>query len=171
MNPGTLSKPTPLSSVHDLDGFDSGVSSLDEWLQKRAMKNEHVAASRTYVSCDGLKVAGYYCLSAGGIGRQSATKGMTRNMPDPVPVMVLGRLAIDRRYQNIGLGKALLLDAVRRTLQAGEIAGIVALMVHAISEEAKRFYLSRGFIESPVQPMTLCFKLSDAKAVYAETEK
>jgi GNAT superfamily N-acetyltransferase len=88
-----------------------------------------------------------------------------------VPVMVLGRLAIDRRYQNIGLGKALLLDAVRRTLRAGEIAGIAALMVHAISEEAKRFYLSRGFVESPVQPMTLCFKLSDAKAVYAEADE
>jgi GNAT superfamily N-acetyltransferase len=94
-----------------------------------------------------------------------APKPLRRNMPDPIPVMVLGRLAIDKRYQNIGLGKALLLDATRRTLQVARISGVVALLVHAISESAKRFYLGRGFIESPVKPMMLMLVLASAEKV------
>src|SRR5690606_34687406 len=115
----------------------------------------------TYVTCNGNRVVGYYCLAAGAVAFHDAPKKMTRNMPDPIPVMVLGRLAIDQDYQNKGIGKALLLDAVHRTLQAGEIAGVSALLVHAISEEAKKFYLSRGFMQSPVQPMMLCLRLVD----------
>lgn len=167
MDIAALTAPAPIEAHHDISAFDSGVPSLDGWLQKRALKNEKSLASRTYVTCEGSRVVGYYCLSAGAVALQDAPRKMTRNMPDPIPVLVMGRLAIDRTYQNKGLGKALLLDAVRRTIQAGEIAGVAALLVHALSEEARRFYLSRGFLDSPVQPMTLCLRMADARAALA----
>lgn len=160
-----LSPPAPIAPEHDLSTFNSGIPSLDEWLVKRAMKNERSSASRTYVVCADNKVLAYYCLSAGAIAQSGVPKKMKRNMPDPIPVLVVGRLAIDLHWQNKGLGKALLQDAIRRALQAGEIAGVTALLVHALSDEAKRFYLSRGFVESPVQPMTLMMRLDDAGAV------
>lgn len=159
-----LTAPAPLAKEHDTDQFCSGVPSLDDWLRKRALRNEQASASRTYVSCFGQRVVGYYCLAAGAVALQAAPKRLTRNMPDPIPVMVLGRLAIDMEYQNRGIGKALLLDAVYRTLQAARIAGVAALLVHATSENAKRFYLAQGFVESPVQPMTLCLRLADVVA-------
>lgn len=163
-----LSPPAPITPDHDISGFHSGVALLDEWLARRALRNERSSASRTYVTCEGDKVVGYYCLSAGAINIQDAPKRLARNMPDPIPVLVMGRLAIDQRWQNLGLGKALLIDAARRTIQAANIAGVTALMVHALSDEAKRFYLSRGFVESPVQPMTLLMRLSDAQAVFTD---
>ncbi len=163
----SLTAPEPIKIGHDVRAFNSGVFSLDEWLQKRALKNEKTSVSRTYVTCKENRVVGYYCLSAGAVALREAPKKMTRNMPDPIPVLILGRLAVDQRYQNKGLGKALLLDASRRTIQAGDIAGVAALLVHALSEEARRFYLSRGFLESPVQPMTLCMRLADAREILA----
>ena len=166
-----LTAPVPIEVGHDVSAFHSGVCSLDEWLQKRALKNEKASVSRTYVTCEENKVVGYYCLSAGAVALREAPKKMTRNMPDPIPVLVMGRLAVDQRYQNKGLGKALLLDASRRTIQAGDIAGVAALLVHALSEEARRFYLSRGFLESPVQPMTLCMRLADAREILASRGK
>lgn len=156
----TLTAPMPIQAGHDLTSFNSGVYSLDEWLKKRALKNEKFSASRTYVTCVENKVVGYYCLSSGAISLQEAPKKMTRNMPNPIPVMIMGRLAVDQNYQNKGIGKGLLRDAVYRTLKAGEIAGVAALLVHALSEEAKRFYLSCGFVQSPIQPMTLCLPLA-----------
>ena len=167
MNLADLSAPEPLSTTHNLNGFDSGVSSLDEWLKKRALKNEHAAASRTYVSCDADKVAGYYCLSAGGIGRESAPRGMTRNMPDPIPVMILGRLAVDRAFHAQGMGTGLLRDAVLRTVQAAEIAGIRGILVHAISEDAKRFYEKYGFVASPAGPLTVMITVTEAMKIIA----
>ncbi|MDR0781143.1 MAG: GNAT family N-acetyltransferase [Pseudomonadales bacterium] len=159
----TLTPPAPITESHDLSRFCSGVLSLDEWLQKRALKNERASASRTYVTCDGAQVVGYYCLAAGAVALQEAPKKLARNMPNPIPVMVLGRLAIDQHYQNQGIGKTLLLDAVRRSVQAAQIAGVSALLVHALSDAAKRFYLAQGFSESPVQPMTLCLALGALK--------
>jgi GNAT superfamily N-acetyltransferase len=156
-----LTPPEPLTTSHDLSKFCSGVQTLDDWLQRRALKNETNLASRTYVTCDESRVVGYYCLAAGAVALAGAPKKLTRNMPDPIPVMVLGRLAIDKAYQNRGIGKGLLLDAVRRSAQAAQIAGVSTLLVHALSEEARRFYLAQGFIESPVQPMTLCLRLVD----------
>jgi len=105
-------------------------------------------------------------LSVGGRGgfARSAQKDDAKHAR-PIPVLVMGRLAIDQQYQKKGLGKALLLDASRRTIQAGNIAGVAALLVHALSEEARRFYLSRGFLESPVQPMTLFMRLADAREI------
>jgi GNAT superfamily N-acetyltransferase len=170
MSLDSLTAPVPIEIGHRVGAFNSGVSSLDEWLQKRALKNEKASVSRTYVTCEENRVVGYYCLSAGAVALREAPKKMTRNMPDLIPVLVMGRLAVDQRYQNKGLGKALLLDASRRTIQAGDIAGVAALLVHALSEDARRFYLSRGFLESPVQPMTLCMRLVDAREILASLE-
>jgi GNAT superfamily N-acetyltransferase len=166
-----LSLPSPLDATHDLTVFESKEKSLDDWLKNKATKNERSGSSRTYVVCDQNKVIGYYCLAAGAISHEEAPKSMQRNMPkNPIPVLVLGRLAIDHRYQNMGLGTALLLDATRRALQASRSFGVVALLVHALSEQTKRFYLSRGFIESPTKPMMLCLILATAKQVLIESE-
>lgn len=160
-----ISAPEPLNEHHQLADFDSGEASLDNWLKQRALKNQVNDSSRTYVICEGQAVIGYYCLAAGAIGHAESPSTMRRNRPDPIPVLVLGRLAIHKEHQQKGIGTALLRDAILRTLQASEIAGITALLVHALSEQAKRFYRSRGFIESPVQPMTLCLMLATAEQV------
>ena len=157
-----LCPPEKLNSLHQIENFDSGNSQLDEWLKRRALKNESEGASRTYVVCDRQTVIGYYCLTTGAVAQTSATGKVRRNMPDPIPVMVIGRLAVDRNWQSSGIGRALLRDAILRTLQAAEIAGIRAILVHAISEDAKQFYQKCGFTVSPIDPMTLMVKISDA---------
>jgi len=163
-----ITPPSPISADHVLDGFECGEPSLDEWLKKRALKNHISGASRCFVICHGMKVIGYYSLSAGAIRRESVSKTMRRNMPDPLPILLLGRLAIDRRYHNQGLGRALLRDAMIRAVNVSGDAGVFALMVHALSEQARRFYLSRGFVESPLQPMTLMMTLTTIRSILAE---
>lgn len=143
----------------ELDGFVCGVDSLDDWLKKRAYPNQMNGASRTYVVTEGKRVVGYYCLASGALELSDAPAGIRRNMPDPVPVVILGRLAIDKFYQGKGLGVALLQDAVIRTAQARDILGIRGLLVHALSIEAKAFYEHHGFVASPTQPMTLILSL------------
>ena len=159
---GHQSAPVPLTDRHDLASFDCGEPSLNDWLRNRAISNECSGASRTYVLSEGSQVIGYYCLSTGGIDRKEAPSALRRNMPDPIPVIVLGRLAVDRRQQNRGLGRALLRDAIQRALQVAGIVGAGALLVHALSEDARFFYQSSGFSELPPQPMTLCLKLRAA---------
>ena len=163
-----LSAPQPLADQHRLADFDSSVPSLDDWLKRRAAKNQTNGSSRTYVVCEGDAVIGYYCLAAGAIGHAEAPSSMKRNRPDPVPVLVLGRLAIHKEHHQKGIGTALLNDAIRRSIQAADIAGVTALLVHAISEQARRFYLSRGFIESPIKPMTLCLMLATVEQALRE---
>lgn len=163
-----LTPPAPITVDHYLADFDSGESSLDEWLKKRALKNQASGASRCFVLCAGNAVIGYYSLSAGAISRQAATKAMRRNVPDPLPVLLLGRLAIDRRYHNQGLGRALLRDAMIRAVNVAADAGVFAILVHALSDQAKRFYLSCGFVESPLQPMTLLMTLATVRSILAE---
>lgn len=164
----TLSAPEPLSDHHQLDDFESGEASLDNWLKRRARANQFNNASRTFVVTDGSVVIGYYCLAAGAVGREDAPKALQRNRPDPIPVIVLGRLAIRSDRQQQGIGTALLRDAIHRTLRAADQAGVSALLVHALSEDARRFYLSRGFIESALQPMTLCLPLESARRAATE---
>jgi GNAT superfamily N-acetyltransferase len=164
----TLKPPTPITENHDLAEFDSGEPTLDEWLTKRALKNQASGASRCFVLCTGNTVVGYYSLSAGVISHELAPKAMRRHMPNPLPVLLLGRLAIDRRYHNQGLGRALLRDAMMRAVNVSGDAGVFAILVHALSEPAKRFYLSCGFVESPLQPMTLLMTLATVRAVLAE---
>ncbi|MGI8405749.1 MAG: GNAT family N-acetyltransferase [Thermomicrobiales bacterium] len=163
MNLPTLSAPVRLSAEHDCEAFSCGEPTLDVWLKEQARKNEGRGASRTYAVCHGSTVVGYYCLANGAVDRSDAPKRLQRNMPDPIPVMVLGRLATDQRYQGQGIGKGQLRDAILRVLQAAEIAGIRALLVHAISDEARQFYLGAGFLDSPTEPLMLCLPLETAR--------
>ncbi|TGT39204.1 GNAT family N-acetyltransferase [Mesorhizobium sp. M8A.F.Ca.ET.165.01.1.1] len=154
-----LSAPTPLAENHDLGLFQSGTESLDQWLRRRARANQVSGASRTYVVAEGTRVVGYYCLSSGGLDLAEAPGIVRRNMPDPIPMVVLGRLAVDGSWQGKGLGAALLQDAVLRAGQAATILGIRGIFVHAISDEAKAFYEHYGFAASPKNPMTLVLSL------------
>jgi GNAT superfamily N-acetyltransferase len=162
-----LKRPSPLSGTHDCTRFDSGSPQLDSWLRERALRNQDAGASRTYVACEGARVVAFYSLAYGAVTHSEAPGRIRRNMPDPIPVMVLGRLAVDREFQGRGLGKALLQDAILRTLQAAEIAGIRAILVHAKDENAQRFYERFGFLASPANPRTLALPLRDAAAQLA----
>ena len=162
MSGSELSPPEKLSPKHDLSGFDCGEPALDDWLRRRAARNEVQGASRTYVVCAGEKVAGYYSLAVGAVTHAGSAGRIKRNIRDPVAVMILGRLAVDQAFQGQSIGAALLRDAVLRTLQAAEIAGIRAMLVHAVSERAKRFHEAQGFRASPVDPMTLMITLAEA---------
>jgi GNAT superfamily N-acetyltransferase len=154
-----LSAPAPLSAEHRLDDFACGVDSLDDWLKRRARPNQVSGASRTYVVAEGTQVVGYYCLASGALALNDAPALVRRNMPDPVPVAILGRLAIHQAWQGRGVGVALLQDAVLRMLHASGILGIRGLLVHAISGEAKAFYEHHGFVALPTQPMSLIMSL------------
>ena len=159
------SSPVLLSSDHDLDGFDCGEDSLSYWLKRNALKNQISGASRTFVIYKHKKVVGYYCLSAGAIAQENVPKKFRRNMPDPLPILILGRLAIDIEEHNKGLGSALLRDAMLRAVHISNDAGIFAILVHALSDQAKQFYISRGFVESPLQSMTLMMTLKTIKSI------
>lgn len=153
--------PTPLIAAHNVTAFESGESTLDYWLKHRALHNEGRGASRTYVVCDAHLVVAYYCLSAGSVSSELAPGRIRRNMPDPIPIMVLGRLAVDLAWQRRSLGKALLRDAILRTIQVSEVVGVKALLVHALSDNAVHFYEANGFYPSPTNPRTLFLPLSE----------
>lgn len=157
----TLTAPAPLADHHELAEFDSGVPELDEWLCRRARANQASGASRTFVVCEGNRVIAYYALASGAVRTPEAPGRFKRNMPDPIPVAVLGRLAIDRSCQGRGLGRALVRDAGLRLLNAAEILGIRGVLVHAISNEARAFYEAVGFLPSPSDPMMLMIGLKD----------
>lgn len=160
-----LRAPEPLVAAHLLTEFGCGETGLDEWLKRRALANQQSGASRTFVVTDhDGRVYGYYAMAAGAVLHQDATSGVRRNMPDPIPVMVLARLAIDQRAQGIKLGAALLQDAVSRAVVVSHNAGVRALLVRALDERAKRFYEHYGFQESPQHPMTLMLRLNTMKA-------
>lgn len=160
----TLTPPEPLRVDHDLSLFDSGSPVLDNWLRQRAARNESAGASRTYVVCDGMRVMGYYCLASGSVAQMQSPGKIKRNMPDPIPVMLMGRLAVDKVLQGKGLGRALLRDAVLRTLKAAQIAGMRALLVHALDEAAAEFYRRHGFLPSPLDPLLLILPLDAVQA-------
>ncbi len=155
-----LSAPQPLAASHRLDEFACGEPSLDDWLKRRALSNHLSGASRTFVAVDPEgRVFGYYAMAAGAVTHQVATGSVRRNMPDPVPVLVLARLAVDQRTQGIKLGASLLQDAVIRAQAVSQNAGVRALLVHALNDRAKQFYVHYGFYESPLHPMTLMLRL------------
>jgi len=150
-----LSAPQPISPAHDLTGFDCGVQVLNDWLRERALKNES-RFSRTYVTCEGARVAGYYCIAAGAVQREAAPGKLRRNAPESVPVAVIGRLAVDRGYGGQGLGASLLADALRRIAGAAESIGIAAVLVQAKDEAARAFYLAQAeWLEFPAGSRTL----------------
>lgn len=160
-----LRAPEPLAAAHLLIEFACGEASLDDWLKRRAWANQQNGASRTFVVADrDARVLGYYAMAAGAVSHQDATGGVRRNMPDPIPVMVLARLAVDTRAQGSKLGAALLQDAVNRAVAISRNAGVRALLVHALDDRARQFYEHYGFQESPQHPMTLMLRLNTLKA-------
>lgn len=160
----TLSAPEPLTVHHDVEHFSSGVDSLDHWLKRRALKNQATGASRTFVACEDGRVVAYYALASSAITLEAAPGRFRRNMPDPIPVVVLGRLAVDQSRQGGGLGRALVKDAGLRVIQAADAIGIRGMLVHALSVDAKVFYERIGFEPSPLDAMTLMVTLNDLKA-------
>jgi GNAT superfamily N-acetyltransferase len=151
--------------------FDSGEPTLDEWLKRRALKNSAGGASRCFVVCSQNKVAGYYSLSASAIAHELAAKALRRNMPDPLPALLLGRLAVHRDYHNQGLGSALLRDAMLRCVNIAQHAGVFAVLLHALHDRARQFYLSRGFVQSPLQEMTLMMTIATIRTIVLETDE
>jgi GNAT superfamily N-acetyltransferase len=160
----TLHAPTLLDDHHTLDDFNSGAASLDDWLKRRARANQAGGASRTYVVAQDTRVVAYYALASGNIAAREANGRLRRHMPDPVPVVTLARLAVDRNFQQRGLGRDLVQDAARRVLAAAGIIGIRGIIVHAISDQARAFYLNCGFAPSPTSDMTLMISLADLRA-------
>ncbi|MDP2828463.1 MAG: GNAT family N-acetyltransferase [Sulfuricellaceae bacterium] len=144
--------------------FVCGVESLDHWLKQRALKNQTTGASRTFVVCDGDRVVAYYALASSAVAVETATGRMRRNMPDPIPVVVLGRLAVDHSLLDGGIGRALVRDACLRVIAASDAIGIRGMIVHALSESARAFYEQVGFDPSPLDPMTLMATISDLRA-------
>jgi len=155
--------PEPLTDLHDVTTFDCGDDSLNEWIKKRALKNEGLGGSRTYVISKRNIVIGYYALAVGSVEHEKVPTSLKRNMPAPIPVMILGRLAVDRNYRDQKFGSSLLRDALLRTLQASQIAGIKAIMVEAISNEAKMFYKKYGFRDSPIEERLLFITMTEVK--------
>ncbi|MHA4868600.1 GNAT family N-acetyltransferase [Duganella sp. PWIR1] len=158
-----IQPPEPLSSRHTVARFSCGVDSLDNWLRQRAMQNQASGASRTFVACQGRRVIAYYALAAGAIEAGAAIGSFRRNMPDPIPVVLLGRLAIERSAQGKQLGRAMIRDAASRILEAAEMIGIRGIITHALTPAAKSFYEQVGFDTSPGHPMTLMISLPDLR--------
>lgn len=155
-----LLPPQPIAAEHRLDDFACGEPTLDEWLRRRALLNQTTGASRTFVVTDtSAQVLAYYALAAGAVSHQESPGGIRRNMPDPLPVMVLARLAVDQRLQGQQVGGALLKDALQRALTVAQNIGVRALLVHALNDRAREFYTHYGFVTSPANPMTLMLPL------------
>jgi GNAT superfamily N-acetyltransferase len=154
--------PESLSADHQIHAFACGEAMLDEWLKRRALSNQTSGASRTFVvATDAGEVMGYYALAAGAVAHHDATRVIRQNMPDPIPVMVLARLAVDKRAQGMKLGAALLQDAVRRCILVSHNTGVRAMLVHALNDGAHQFYAHYGFKASPAHPMTLMLRLTE----------
>ncbi len=153
-----IGEPEPLGSEHVLEGFSCGYDSLDNWLQKKALKN-NVRASQTFVVTDENRVVGFYCLAAGGVEHAYAPGNIRRNMPDPIPVIILGRLAVDFEYRGQNIGRGLLQDALLRANKVQQNVGARALIVHALDETAQGFYLRYGFREFPGDSLSLFMSL------------
>ncbi len=160
-----LRPPERLGPHHRLDGFTCRHEALAKWLQARALRNQGQGACNCFVVCDargdGNAVVGFYALAAGSLAHASAPGRIRRNMPDPVPVAVLGRLAVHSAYEKHGIGRGMLRDAALRCIcTARESVGIRAILCHAIDDEARAFYLHHGFVQSPVDDLTLMLGLA-----------
>jgi GNAT superfamily N-acetyltransferase len=157
-----------LAATDQVDGFDCGQAALNQFLQRYALVNQKANSAQTYVCCQGDVVVGFYSLVVGSADPQTAPsrvmKGLARH---PVPVMILARLAVDKEHQRKSLGKALLKDALLRTAQAADIAGIRSLLVHAKDDVARRWYESWEFEPSPTDPYHLFLMLKDLKNLLA----
>jgi predicted N-acetyltransferase YhbS len=159
-----MQPPVPLSNSHLIADFDCGVESLNDWLRKRAWKNQASNVSRTYVVCKEKNIIGYYCLSSAAIDREDMPKSQQRNMPDPIPAVLIGRLAVDLKYKGRGIGAGLLQDALVRIVTASQTVGIAYILVRALDVEAKRFYEKYGFVAIPEETLTLFLPVATALA-------
>ena len=162
-----LSAIEKLSAAHEVDAFDCGKEPLNRFVQRFAFSNQKAGSAQTYVVCQGeRRVVGYYSLAVGAVEPVDAppriSKGLARH---PIPVMLLARLAIDRTEQGRGLGRALLKDALLRTAQAADIAGIRALLVHAKDDEARAWYERFDFEPGPTDPYQLFLLMKDLRAL------
>ena len=162
-----VTAPEHLEAHHDASTFDCGQPELNDWLRLQALHNEASGASRTYVICVEGRVVGYYALATGAVARAAATGKARRQMPDPIPVMIIGRLAVDTGHQGLGLGYGLLRDALLRILQVAKQAGVRAVLLHVMTADAKRFYQRAGFQESPLDPMTMMITIGDVEKALA----
>jgi GNAT superfamily N-acetyltransferase len=157
-----MKAPEPISPAHIVREFKCSHDSLNVWLHERALKNELIGASRTFVIClpETKRVIGYYCLSQGAIGHELLSAKDKRNMPDPLPATILGRLAIDKDWAGKGLGTVLLQDAIRRSKQASLQAASKGVFVQALDENAANFYVKFGFKILPTDPLYLILSLT-----------
>ena len=162
---GTITAPEPLAERHDISQFRSDVPGLDAWLQGRARLNEAMGGARTYVACDGTRVVGFYSLAASAVGRRRVPSRGGRSMPEPVPVILLGQLAVGADDQKRGLGSDLLVDAVKRALSAAEFIGARAIVVQALDERAKSVYGRFGCRPfSERESLMLLLRISELRA-------
>ena len=167
---GGYAAPRLLAADDDVEGFDSGEPELDQWLVRQAQRNQVSGGSRTYVTTRRGRVVGYYSLATGAVMHAAVSGGVVsgrvrRNQPNPIPVILLGRLAVDRKDQGRGVGSHLLRDAIIRTVQVADVVGVRALLVHALHEQARQFYLRFDFEPSPTDPMHLFLLIEDAPVV------
>ena len=166
---GTITAPEPISERHDVSRFDSGMPSLNTWLQRKARLNEAKGGARTYVVCDGARVIAFYSLAASSVERRRVSSRVGRNMPEPIPVILLGQLAVDTAYQGRGLGSDLLIDAGKRALTAADVIGARAIVVQAFDEDAKKFYAPFGFLPfSDREALMLILRISELRVALQE---
>lgn len=158
---GKITAPTPLTSTHALSEFHCGEPVLDEWIRSRGLKSQASGAARTFVVCEenSSQVVGFYSLATGSVSHAVSPGGIRRNMPAPLPVIIIARLAVDGCCHGRGLGADLLHDAILRICRVAENIGVRAIMVHALSEKAKQFYLHHGFSVSLTQDRTLFLRV------------
>lgn len=159
-----LTGPDLLTDAHLVDEFDCGDDRLNGWLRERARRNQTDGSSRTWVVTDEGRVVGFYASSTAVLLRTSATRRAARNQPDPLPALLLGRLAVDRKLHGTGLGAALLKHFLLKSLEIANLTGVRVLLVHAKDPDAARFYLRHGFEPSPIDDLTLMLLVKDLRA-------
>ncbi|HJM49529.1 MAG TPA: GNAT family N-acetyltransferase [Alphaproteobacteria bacterium] len=164
--------PVPLTAVHDLSEFDCGNSAINTWLRKRALKNEESGATRTFVVCekDSNRVVAFVGLTVGGISRKEVTVKLKRNMPDSVPVAIIGRLGVDLNHSGQGIGQDMVFEGLRQAMAASVHAGMAAVLVIAKNPRAAAWYEEIGFTPLADDPLRLVIRLEDAKATFPELE-
>jgi GNAT superfamily N-acetyltransferase len=154
-----------LTQDHDLSEFDCGNPQLNNWLRRFAWPNQRAETAKTYVAHQQNRVVGYHALAAGSVLKHEAPERIAQGIANhPVGLILLARLAVDQSEKGKGLGKALLRDALARIAQAADVVGVRAVLVHAIDDAARKFYLHHGFQASPVDPFQLMMLMKDLRA-------
>lgn len=166
----SLRPPVKLEQRHDVAGFQSGAEDLDTWLQRFAWMNQAAGNATSYVATSGDVVVGYYALATAAVAKASAPDRVLKGgVPSEIPCLLLARLAVARDWQGKGLGRGLLVDALKRTVQVASEVGVRALLIHARDEDARAFYLRHAeFVQSPTDELHLLLLIKDARKAFAE---